>query len=95
MAPPLGVAGKEILPHCAAPQGWSAQVTPLPAGSLFTVATMLGTVSANETVLAGAVMATAMASTVTVIEVAAAGSAKDVAVIVTGVSALGGAGGAV
>jgi hypothetical protein len=56
---------------------------------------MLGTVSAKETVLAEAVMETEMASTVMVIEVTAAGSATEVALMVTGVSALGGVGGAV
>ena len=95
IAPPLADCWDEILPHSVTPQGAIAQVTPFPAGSLLTVAMILGTVSANETVPAGAVTETTMASTVTVIEVVAAGSATAVAVMVTGVSPLGGVGGAV
>jgi|SRR5713101_3174359 len=71
------------------------QVTPLFAGSLFTVATILGTVWANCTVDAGAVTATEIARTVIVAEEDAAASATEVAVIVTCKSEGGGVDGAV
>ena len=70
-------------------------MTPLPAGSFTTVATMLGTPPPNCTVLAGAVTFTTIARTVTVSEAEAIGSATDVAVRVTGKSLAGGVGGAV
>ena len=60
-----------------------AQVTPFVAGSSFTTATMLATDWLNCTVPEGAVTTTEIAFTVTVINVCAAGSATDCAVIVT------------
>ncbi len=95
MGAPLAVAVGEMLPHCGTPHGCMDQVTPLFAGSLLTVATILGTVWANCTVAAGAVTDTEIASTVMTIEDCAAGSATEVAVTVTGKSAGGGVGGAV
>jgi len=95
MATPLGVAGEEMLPHCVTPQGCRAQVTPLPAGSFVTVATILGTVPLNSTLLEAGVTVTTIARTVMVSEAEATGSDTEVAVRVTGKSLAGGVGGAV
>lgn len=95
MVAPLAEEEADRLPHCETAQAWIDQVTPWPAGSLFTVAMIFGKTSANFRVAEGGVMSTEMASTVIVMEVAAAGSATEVAVTVTGKSAGGGAVGAV
>lgn len=67
----------------------------MPAGSFVTVATMLGTVPLNSTLLEAGVTVTTIARTVMVSEAEATGSDTEVAVRVTGKSLAGGVGGAV
>ena len=76
----------ETLPQSGTPQSCIDQVTPLCAGSSFTVATMFGSLPPNRTVVLGALTDTKMALTVTVIDAFAAGSSTDVAVTVIGKS---------
>jgi len=85
-----------MLPHCGTPQGNIAQVTPWWDGSLFTVATMFGTVPPAGTlvVFAGAVTDTEIARTVIVTDADTIGLATETAVIVTGKSPDGGVAGA-
>jgi hypothetical protein len=72
-----------MLPQSATPQDCWAQVTPLLAGSSFTIATIFDSVVPKITVVVGAVTVTEIALTVIVMGVSAAGSATEVAVTVT------------
>ena len=65
---PLAVAFDEILPQSVTPHGCIAQVTPLLAGSSFTVATIFDNVVPKRTLALPGVTTTEIAFTVMVIE---------------------------